>query len=435
MLALVAAAALFVLTMLAVTNKPIVYLIAVLAWGCAVFTADTALGGAGTQAGVLTVPKLAPLAVLGATSVWFLITPKRTANSLTAPLGWVAGYLGWLAVCAIFSFDAFSGLTRVVQFAIPLIALLAARRVRDDTTSFLLVTCAAAAAHVLYALIFDPDYVGNVGEERLTGLLIANAFGLAAGVTFIAAFGLWLSHRSNRAAALALWALMAVSGYSLVQAAARTAVIAVIAALVVTLVAARTGADPKTRRRIGVAAAVLLAVGIYLFAKPELIGSATATFVRGNDDITELTGRIPLWHSLITAVADHPFFGFGPSAFRSAAPNLGAYLSAPQLGLGGAHNGLMQALVDGGIIAGLLWIAVMIAVGRHVWRTRPGIRPVAIALFVFSAVSTITGTNANGIGMGWFLLLALAALPEREHAETPAAVATEQVPVRRHGSP
>lgn len=412
-------------------SKPLARPLMVIAWGAAVFTAEAGLGDAGTSA--LSAPKLLPAAALTVFGAWAFIRawddPERP---LTRPLRWLVQYVAWLAVCSLFSPDPISAALRMVQIAVPLFAIIAARRLDQKATGFVIATVVACAAHVFYGVFVEPDYVGFQGEQRLTGLLIANGMGLAGGLALAGALGAWLGRTRPRAIAPLLLATVGVSAYALVEAAARTATIAVLVALLAAIfAAARADMGGRIRRRAVVAAAAIVGATIYTLLRPKVYASFWATVQDSNSALGTLTGRTPLWEHLVPAIADRFLFGYGPAAFRDGSPALADYLSGAELRLASAHNAFLEALVAGGLPGGLLWLGVMIAVGLHCWRSAPSIRPVAVALFAVSAISAMTTSGAAGIGIGWYMLLALAALPTAATTRSGDVSAREQATTLR----
>jgi O-antigen ligase len=401
------------------------------AWAASVFTAEAALAGAGVTAGTLTPAKLLPLGILVSTSAWFLIESRRSARpAFTPPLRWAALYVGWLAICAVMSQDPTSAAIRIVQIALPLGAILAARRIHDRPSGYIVGAVLGCAAHVAYAVIFDPNYVGPPGAERLTGLLVPNTFGLAVGLTIAGAFGYWLGMTRRPIAGLSLFGVIAVCLYALVEAASRTAAIATLVAVVLVLVATRRSGIASSRTRGIVTGAALLGIALYAVLQPVLLTTTTSLFNRGNESLATLTGRVPLWGHLLTAIADRPFFGYGPSAYRDGEITLIQYLSVPEAGLAVSHNALIEALVAGGLPGGLLWLMLMISLAKHVSRVPDVMRPAALAIYVVNAVAAITTSSAAGIGIGWYVVLALSALVVRSDqtvsGELPAAATTAQ---------
>lgn len=125
----------------------------------------------------------------------------------------------------------------------------------------------------------------------------------------------------------------------------------------------------------------------------------------------DLNERMSLWTAGWRAYAKAPWFGYGAGSFSTAA------------GLGQAdtaHNTLIAVLVTGGVVAGLLFTAIVAAVGRCVAQTR-GLLRVALGteLAVWVVTSMVGSVEENR--MTW-LLFGLMALAGRLAVEDPAAV-------------
>jgi O-antigen ligase len=413
LLSTIAAAGLFALIVWMSTGRTVARPALLIGWCATVFTAEAALAGAGTTSG-LTPPKLAALGLITAAAAWLLLQPPQTTEpTLAAPLRWALCYLSWLFLCAFFAPDPISALIRVAQIGLPILVVLCLRRATGPQTGLLTATVLGCAAHVFYAVFFDADYVGVEGLQRLTGLLIANTFGFAAAVAMAAAFGLWLNGFGSWATGLLAGFTVAVSGYAIVEAAARTAAIALLVALPITVYASRT----RRRGRVAISAIGIGVIGLYALLQPQLWASTVTIFARGNDKLSSLTGRVPLWSHLLDAIANNPMLGYGPAALRDQAAELTDYLTIPEAGLRAAHNALMEAFVAGGLAGGLFWLAIMVSLARHVWRTPALIRPPAVAVYVILMITSITGSSTAGIGIGWLAILALTALPSAAKTE------------------
>lgn len=71
-------------------------------------------------------------------------------------------------------------------------------------------------------------------------------------------------------------------------------------------------------------------------------------------DLFALTGRIELWRSLFPAFQDHPLVGHGYQVTRIVGTQIAPWA-------GEAHNGLLQSLVDLGLLGTLLLLAPLVA--------------------------------------------------------------------------
>jgi exopolysaccharide production protein ExoQ len=87
------------------------------------------------------------------------------------------------------------------------------------------------------------------------------------------------------------------------------------------------------------------------------------TINAGEDNITELTGRIPLWKAALTDAAKHPFIGYGFGAYWTATRLDGIY---PRVGWWAvtAHNGFLDEVLATGVVGLSLFLAVwLFAIG------------------------------------------------------------------------
>jgi exopolysaccharide production protein ExoQ len=171
---------------------------------------------------------------------------------------------------------------------------------------------------------------------------------------------------------------------------------------------------------------VLLAVvglaGVALVLSPEI----GAFFARGESaaQLETLNFRTDLWSQALTAVAQHPLYGFGLGASR------GLFLDST--GLGGGHNAVINLLVDTGILGTLVWVALLLAIVRTALRVRAihlrtdrGIILSVLAGMVVNAMFTEgLGAPANAMCTWLFVLLAWVAILRHDSgADRPAPAA------------
>jgi O-antigen ligase len=162
----------------------------------------------------------------------------------------------------------------------------------------------------------------------------------------------------------------------------------------------------RTGRR-KVDAAVLLGVAGIAVA---LASSAqiAAFFVRGEDArrLASLNSRTALWSQAWTFIREQPMYGWGLGATR------GLFLDS--LGLGGAHNAVINALVDTGVVGCALWLGIVALVGVLAARVRPvsvGVRwdrALILGVLVFlmlDGIFTEAPAAAANVGSTWLLLL------------------------------
>lgn len=105
-----------------------------------------------------------------------------------------------------------------------------------------------------------------------------------------------------------------------------------------------------------------------------------------------LNGRLDLWQEAIDLVRQEPVLGYGLTASR------GLFLSST--GLGGAHNAFINVLVDGGLVGGACWLAliatVFVAIGRL--RNSSAVQldvPLLLGSMVFLVVNSMTAEGLS----------------------------------------
>lgn len=154
---------------------------------------------------------------------------------------------------------------------------------------------------------------------------------------------------------------------------------------------------------------VLLALYLGTVAALTVGSTILGWLTRGEDAETlgSLNARLPLWRLAVGRVVEEsPLFGFGIGASRS--------IFVDETGLGGAHNAVLNVLVDVGIIGVAVWAATIayaaVIVVRHVPRTGEQITERALWLGTMTTL-VVNGLTTDGIGgvanvgMVWMFLL------------------------------
>jgi O-antigen ligase len=135
------------------------------------------------------------------------------------------------------------------------------------------------------------------------------------------------------------------------------------------------------------------------------------TFFRGQtaDEVVSLNGRLELWNDLRPAIAERSLFGYGYQASRSVLLDAAEWAAY-------AHNALLQALLDLGVI-GTLALLSLVAIGVYgaVSASTPWMRAAIASVMVFlvlNSISTESFAGAPGVEM---LLLTLCGLGAVRH--------------------
>ncbi|MBB5158572.1 O-antigen ligase family protein [Saccharopolyspora phatthalungensis] len=159
-------------------------------------------------------------------------------------------------------------------------------------------------------------------------------------------------------------------------------------------------------RRLEIAVALSVALVTVWLAAGSLIESF---FVRGEnaERLASLNSRTDLWAYALEAFLQRPLYGHGLSASR------GLFLD--EIGLGGGHNGLVNLLVDAGLLGAAVWLLLLgcIFTGAFALRNqRPEPRldrmlilALLSGLFANSMFTQGLGAPAN-VACTWLFLLA-----------------------------
>ena len=286
------------------------------------------------------------------------------ADSLHAWIGTPDRRLGWLAWCTL-----------------PLL-FLCGQALTAERDRRLVVRGAAVAASALgvwcaferagWSLI-DESFAGHrvggpFGQPAYVGAAAVLLLPMAAGVAF--------DGRGGRVWRMigALGAVLA--GAALLLSQTRGAWLGVVLALA--LLGARHVAVVRRRWREIAFAAVVLVV---LFAVTPLGGRVADAFDLGHGTTR---GRFDDWAVGARVIEHHPVFGVGPEGYRVVFPRV---VSAGYVERNGtsvipdrAHNAVLDVGASGGVVAALLYAALLAALVAVAWRALRGRDPMTVAL-------------------------------------------------------
>jgi exopolysaccharide production protein ExoQ len=110
-----------------------------------------------------------------------------------------------------------------------------------------------------------------------------------------------------------------------------------------------------------------------------------------------LTGRTELWDLVIDKIYERPLFGWGYSAFWEMANPLAVEISAKVRWLvPHAHNGLLEMLLEVGVVGALLIITIFLRGAWLGWRClRTPNRELGLSLLLCCGAILITGTTES----------------------------------------
>lgn len=295
---------------------------------------------------------------------WLGLASLAGADPLSAWIGTPDRRLGWIAWCT---------------FPLMFLCGQALDTRRDRRIVFRGAAIAAVALGVWCGLeragwsLLDESFAGHrvggpFGQPAYVGAAAVLLVPLAAGVAF--------DGRESRA-----WRFVGVIGVvgaagGLLLSQTRGAWLGVAVALF--LVCARHGSAVRKHWREAVFALVTIAA---LFAVTPLGGRVVDAF-----DLHHGTtrGRFDDWTVGATVVVHHPLLGVGPEGYRIVFPQ---YVSASYVRRNGtevipdrAHNGVIDVATSGGVVAGLLYGALLVVLFLAAWRSLRTRDPVKLAV-------------------------------------------------------
>ena len=212
---------------------------------------------------------------------------------------------------------------------------------------------AVVTLSVGYGLARPSTPISRLQEGRFTWLAIhPTVSGVMTGLATVVAFAYVISGTRDRPGPqwprLLYPAMLLIVGGAMLAAHTRGAVLgAVVGSLTVAFAYFR-----------GAARVRLLATVTALGAGAMLTASAllASYFTRGEDqaELATLNSRTDLWTVAVSAIERQPLFGYGVGASRG--------IFEAEIGLGGAHNAVLNVLVDLGLVGALCWLALIAAI-------------------------------------------------------------------------
>jgi O-antigen ligase len=361
--------------------------------------------------------KLGPYVLLGLGAVLSLGDGKRWIRvaPVQALLGvyFLAAGLGILG-SPIPTFAA----QRWIQGAVPLAAAIIVRAKYPASRLPLVLVLFGGLWNVIAATYLDLNGGGLANTfgpvSRFSGLVGPDTLAMMA--AYVIAASIWIAWQGRKSFAIGAALVVGVSVYALIESSGRTGFVAILGMVCVLIgQGARSGQLGGSSRwfaRLSLAAAIVIG-GVLEFS------SVAAWFTRGSSsDLTNLTGRLKLWHQVWPYVLQHPLFGWGPGALRGGP--LAEALRSTFGNSGQAHNALLEAALSAGLIGAMIWLVAFFSLGFALLRRSEKRSDLTLrrALWVGLAIGGITLSGAAGFGFDWFLLLALTCTLDDSRAPT-----------------
>lgn len=382
---------------------------------------DDALGG---SIDIVIALELGIYALIGTWAVWRLAPTRPRLTPLTVGM-W--GYILTTAVSALYSTFPMLGLARAVQLIIigAVMHVIATDGRIDQFAKFLHGWIVLLTVSIAIGLAYVAPTT-NAQRGRFTWLSVHSVSAgsmLALSVPIL--FGLWLSSRRRDNPTPLPWAswvyavLLVVHGVFLLLTRTRGSIGGALVALAV-MAWILSGVKAKPQLVLG----SLVGGGAALLA----FGPAIITYLNRGESVESIgtfNRRTEIWTLAWEAFVSRPLHGLG---FTSAK---GVFFD--ETGLGGAHNALVNVMIDVGIAGLAWWIGLLVGVGVAIARvggwarrtTLPGAtgsarvdHAVLVGIFTASLINSITteglGAGVNVSAMWLFLMVCWICILRRE---------------------
>ncbi|MFL6276845.1 MAG: O-antigen ligase family protein [Blastocatellia bacterium] len=145
-------------------------------------------------------------------------------------------------------------------------------------------------------------------------------------------------------------------------------------------------------KRLGGAMAIALTiiVGVFWIGAEGLINRAAESIdaIKSDSDTpADFYSRREIWRDTLQMVRAHPMLGVGLGAYNTVFPNFAHHDGMYKVDY--AHNDYLQALSDGGMIAGVLALWFIVLLGRAVWRATRADDPLEAGLALGSGAGLL----------------------------------------------
>lgn len=266
----------------------------------------------------------------------------------------------------------------VAQPALAVLALTAATQTADQRRALVVWIAWMAALISVYALLqrFDLDPVGWVGAQaERPAATLSNANVLAGWLTLSLPISVWLALSSSRGKALA-WTAVGLQLGGMWASGTRSAMLAVL------LVGVLVWGRHYPRRLLGGGLALLAVLAMAVIWRPASIQDRLSLWSAGAQALTSTPLTDLQGHADALALA-RPWIGYGPD--QQAAPLQRALAQQPKREgtrdwqADRAHQGLLDLLLQYGVIGLLAAIWLLQAIASSLWRRREGPEALAIA--------------------------------------------------------
>ena len=364
--------------------------------------------------------------VIGAVGLYCLLTAARDVD-WRHPLLWLCVlYVAWCAVSILWSIEPIQSFRKLAILGLMLAGAYgtASRFDLDDILWIILLVLAGLVGIGVFTEIALGTFRPWRSEYRFAGTCHPNDQGLQCALLAIVGGFVAFKHGDRPWVRRGLMAL-GLAGLALSK--SRTTLLALIVAAAIVLVLRSRGLQRWLILSVGVALLCVIGIFASFVSVAAIDQSADIASMGRRENISSLTGRLPLWHELWKAADDRLVTGYGYGAFWGER-NVLEYSKMLSWHIPHAHSAYLDQVLTVGLVGAALYLTwvlatAMVATARYGQSGRPAELFVACAA-LFSLVHGVAESKLPGAGVaGFTLLAATAALTLRPTAQPAAAKA------------
>jgi exopolysaccharide production protein ExoQ len=374
--------------------------------------------------------------LLGAMGVVCWGTSSSERISWRHPLIWFcAAYIGWCVASMLWTTDGAQTVRKLGILALMLIGAFGAAS-RFDLDDLLAIVMLALAG------LIGVGFLAELGlgmfrpwrsDYRFAGTCHPNDQAVQCALLALAAAGAaWMKRDRPWLRRL----LVAAGLIGLALSKSRTTLLALVIAAALAAVLSARGLQRWLVLSVGVAALSLAGIAANFVSVTDLDQTFDVASMGRRENVSSLTGRLPLWNELWKSAEKRPLAGHGYGGFWGE-KNVLKYSAIFAWHIPHAHNGYLDLMLAVGVIGAALYVAWVVATGVvagarfETWRDSGDL--FVVCLLAFSLIHAVTESKFPGAGIGaFFVMMAMAAVAIRAPAFALNSRLATQVPEPLH---
>jgi len=369
------------------------------------------------QQGVTTTSSAVGFFLLGAMGVVCWMTSSSEGINWRHPLMWFcAAYVGWCVASLLWTTDSAQTVRKLGILALMLVGAYGAatRFDLDDLMAIMLLSLGGLIGVGFLAELGLGMFRPWRSDYRFAGTCHPNDQAVQCALLALAAAGaVWMKRDRPWLRQI----LIAAGLLGLALSKSRTTLLALIVAAALAAVLSAKGMQRWLVMSCGVAVLCLGGIAANFVSVADIDQSFNVASMGRRENVSSLTGRLPLWHELWKSAEKRPLAGHGYGGFWGE-KNVLKYSQIFAWHIPHAHNGYLDLMLAVGVLGGALYVAWVIATALvagsrfETWGDAGDL--FVVCLLVFSLVHAVTESKFPGAGIGaYFVLMAMATVAIR----------------------